>query len=174
MTNAMPDPTNDPRKDPTNEPMKNRTNRYNHEYTPDQLMRFHLFNLVRNTSDLAATGAMNPAQRHLSAPAETALPPVNTDQYGNPTTFVPHEEYYRQCADTLTHARRITDQDQPSPARTMALQKINSATYSIISIIKLITLFPAAALANNSTRDSTGDSTGDSPWKQHPPQPPIP
>ncbi len=114
----------------------------NHEYTPPELMRFHLHNIVTRVDQLAAIAENTTGQEHLASPARQVLRNLSRHTSGVPKTFVNSEMYYRSCANALTAARSITDGETPSQRKTLTLQALNSAIYSTIAIIKLMTLHP--------------------------------
>ena len=133
--------------------------KHNHEYTPYQLMRFHMLNLVNRLDQLHLMADKRKGREHLTFPARQTLQNLPRDTTGVPLTFVDSDEYYRNCANALTKARSISDQEPPSQARTEILQALNSAVYSTIAIIKLMALHPTKPDANAPTNRNQPPTT---------------
>lgn len=128
--------------------------RYNHEYTPLQLARFHLVNLANRASTLLTIAVDHQGYGHLIQPAQQVLSELTLDQHGSPATLITSEDYYRNCAAALKEARKTTAHSQPSRERTHAIQLINNSIYSIIAITKLLTIHPYMTASSDTPADT--------------------
>ena len=96
----------------------NQTTKYNHEYTPDQLARFHFINLFHRASTLALIASTHPDYHHLLPATEQILGPMAaTIPNQGPTQFINSESYYRDCADALNTAKAHMLQRDRSPKK---------------------------------------------------------
>ena len=113
-----------------------------HEYQPEQLVRFHLINIINQTAQLSQDP--EPLPKHPWEPeVHLRLPDgreFEVDSLGLPTYMPPDETTYQSWAKTFRTARAATALQEPSKEKTQELQRINSCLYSIVAIIKLLVL----------------------------------
>ena len=124
--------------------------RFNHEYSPEQLMRFHLVNIAHRTEALRRTRSSQAAEHRLFQEDNYTLPDSLTDTQALQHEWPQSESIYREWSEALSAARQATSLEEPSERKFLQLQLINSSIYSLLTLIKLMRLHPPGAMKRES------------------------
>ena len=110
----------------------------NHEYSPDQLVRFHAVNLHHRTQTLVKETHINPSLESL-LPAITGITSIlNFDDNLNLQGMSLDSDLYRQAIRELQEARRNLPEIQNTNAKALIRRVLVNCIYSCIAITSLL------------------------------------
>ena len=110
----------------------------NHEYSPDQLLRFHAVNLHHRTQALIKETHINPSL-HILLPVIAAITSLlNFDDNLNLKAMSLDSDPYRDTIKDLQNARRNLPEIQNTNAKTLIRRILVNCIYSCIAITSLL------------------------------------